>query len=191
MTYSAVGSTNALLAMLLSAVVSAACSEGARDESGAAVASKESIVSHFGTGLSLEGFASESVVSTSDSIYIGYLIRNGGGAKRLVLDPRFFEVQIHATDRPSETLQQETWTGSTGDESIVTLPRYGMVGRVFTLACGDVGFSALGACGSPPRELSPGTYGVVIVYSPPEPPDSRSQRIRLVSDTVRVTVVER
>lgn len=191
MTHPAVGSTQALLAMLLSALFAAACGKGARDELGAAATSQNTTVSHFGSGLSLEGFASESVVSTSDSIYIGYLIRNGGGSVRLVLDPRFFEVQLHATDRPSETLLPEMWTGSTGDESVVTLPRLGMVGRVFTLACGSLGFSALDTCVSKRRELSPGTYGLVIVYSPPEPPDSRSQRIRLVSDTVRVTVVER
>lgn len=188
MKYSPAGSTKAFLLVALAAT---ACSEGERDHLGAARTPSPAHVSYFGSGLSLEGFATESVVSTSDSIFIGYVIRNGGSAERLVLDPRFFEVQLHAGDSPPEILLPQMWTGSTGDEGVVTLPRFGIVGRVFALSCGNLGFTVLEACVLPHRELAPGMYGVVIVYSPPEPPGSRSQRTRLVSDTIRVTVVER
>lgn len=163
------------------------CGAEAREEVVEARAPQEFLELRAGDGLSLEGFALQPVVRAGDSVFVGYVIRNGGPARRLVLDPRFFEVRLIGPNGAFASKPAESWTGSTGDESVVVLPHLGIIGRVFALPCGNPGFSSVETCtGS--ASLVAGEYRVVLSYSPPTPPDSREVGINLTSDTVRLRV---
>lgn len=162
---------------------------GAHERNGAleSGARQVSLAHRAGEGLSLEGFALQPAVRVGDSVLVGYVIRNGGPARRLVLDPRFFEVQLIGPNGAFAPKAAESWTGSTGDESVVVLPHLGIMGRLFALPCGTPGFSSVETC-DVSASLAAGDYRVVLTYSPPPPPESSEVAIRLKSDTIRVRV---
>jgi len=166
----------------------AACGAPGRGSADEYRESQISLSSQLSDGLSLEGFALRPILHTSDSVYVGYVLRNGGTARRLVLDPRFFDIQVIGPNGHSEPRTTESWTGSTGDESVVFLPHLGMVGRIFALPCGNPGFSVIETCDDGRSSLAPGDYRVVLTYSPPPPPGSQAEAISLTSDTIRLRV---
>ncbi len=141
--------------------------------------------------LSLDAFAIRDSVLVGDSILVGYLMRNGGAARRLILDPRFFEVHVLGPDGERVLASTVSWAGSTGEESLVTLPRLGLVGRLFVLTCGHPGFSTIETCPGDDSLSAPGEYRVVLKYLPPSVPGDAQATIHLESDTVRLWVLGR
>lgn len=189
-TRSLVGAGRSWFTGCLAVTLLAGCDAQEREGALRSRAPQVSLALRAGEGLSIEGFALRPAVRAGDSVIVGYVIRNGGPARRLVLDPRFFEVRVIGPNGAFAPKRGESWTGSTGDESVLVLPHLGITGRLFALPCGNPGFSSVETCDGS-ESLAPGEYRIVLTYSPPPAPESRDVAIHLTSDTIRVRVDSR
>lgn len=138
------------------------------------------------TGLRLAAFAVQDTFEVGDTIALGYVIRNSGPPRLLRFDPRFFEIVV--LDDVGDALPADVaqWHGSTGPTSEVLIPHGGIVGQVFNLACGNVGFVEVVSCSHRVSILRSGEYAALVRYNPPPPPDGEPGPFQaLSSDTVR------
>ncbi len=135
------------------------------------------------SGLKLTAFVLQDTLD-SHSLGLGYVISTGRRGSRLVLDPRFFTVQIHDEEGRDVPTAVVNWTGSLGDAAIV-LPMGGFVGRTFSLACARLGVNQTTECDRIFSPLHTGRYVAVVRYEQPAPPDSVAlPRGRAVVDSV-------
>jgi hypothetical protein len=140
--------------------------------------------------MKLVAYSVRDTFDVGDTIALGYLLRNYGPARQLRLDPGFFVVRVYDSSGKAVPVKTKEWYGSTGDAPDIVIPRGGIVGQVFDLACGHVGIDTIESCNHQIEITQPGRYSATVAYAPPLPPDGRRALYpTLTSDTVRFAVV--